>query len=302
MIKLSKSSAVVAVFALAYSIGVSAQAPTCDMVPSFRQKDRDAPGGLTRVFADARTPGALLFREKLNVNTDGTPRSYAIDDVFGRSHALNNMCNAMTDVCRGLSAAGRQARAKAVADAAAGGWTAPLFKRTFLGTNVIAMRRKSVPCVLPGGYLLSATALRDPAITDTCAAARYVDALKVPALVIPLSSPGFRAAGAKLGDLVAAIAPGQAEPVFGVVGDSGPSNALGEASIAMNGLLNGLNRDPANYRDVLRHWVVPKATVVIFARSRDVARPYLTVERINPAARQLFDAWGGIARLKACSS
>lgn len=272
--------------------------PACDMPVAFDQADRDAPDGKTRVHRSDTPERALFFAEHLNVNTDGTPRSYAIDDVFGRTRALNNMCNAMTDVCRGLGSAGRAQRAADVKAAADAGWPPAALARTRLSSAVIVMRGGK-PCPARDGFLLSATALENPAVADRCDAARYVDALTVPALVLPLGSAGFRAAGARVGDLVVAMAPGGA-PVFGVVGDAGPANALGEASIAMNGRLNGLTRDPENYRDVLRHWVTGRVGVLIFPGSRDAGRPFMDNDRIAAAATPLFARWGGADRLRAC--
>ncbi|KPF79885.1 hypothetical protein IP88_01220 [alpha proteobacterium AAP81b] len=270
----------------------------CDAALAFSQVDRDAPGGRTPVFRTTSGRSALLFREKLNVNTDGTPRSYAVDDVFGRRRALNNMCNAMTDICRGLTRAQLAARAAAVAEADARGWPAGSIARVKLSTSVIAMRGGK-PCPSRDGFLLSATSLQNPAVADVCSPDRYVDALHVAALVLPLGSTGFRAAGARVGDLVAAIAPG-GEPIFAVVGDSGPATALGEGSIALNGRLKALGRDPGNYRDVLRNWVTGRVAVLVFPGSRDRQQPFMDQARIDAAAASLLAEWGGKARLAAC--
>ncbi len=283
-------------FVIATSCATTAISQTrCEMPLRFMQVDRDAPGNRTAVYG---TNDALFFREKLQVNTDGTPKSYAVDDVFGRTRALNNMCNAMFNYCRELDKDGKKQRARDVAVAAAAGWPKPLFDRTRIAPNVIVMRGGK-PCPTIDNYLLSATTLVDPSVRDVCNPARYVDALRVPALVLPLASMGFHAAGARIGDLVVAIAP-NGEPVFGVVGDSGPKDALGEASIAMNGALNRVGRDPINYQDVLQHWVVTKAGLLIFPGSRDAANPYLTNSRIEAAGRARLASWGGIERLRSC--
>ena len=80
--------------------------------------------------------------------------------------------------------------------------------------------------------------------------------------------------------MVVAMVPGGIEPVFGVVGDKGPANQLGEASIAMNGKLLGKTNEPINYDEVRgrgrfagKAWTVPRAWVLVFPRSRDEDNP-----------------------------
>jgi len=72
---------------------------------AFMQPDHKAPQGTTAVWSDAEN-SALFFIESLNVNTDGTRRSYSIEDFWGKKTALNNLCNAMTDKCAGLDKTG----------------------------------------------------------------------------------------------------------------------------------------------------------------------------------------------------
>jgi hypothetical protein len=54
----------------------------CRMSRAFSQPDLNARGGTTAVWADAENH-ALFFTEGLNVNTDGTRRSYSVDDFWG---------------------------------------------------------------------------------------------------------------------------------------------------------------------------------------------------------------------------
>ena len=91
-------------------------APKCEMKPAFQQADKNAVGKLTAVWTDVA--GNLMFIEKLNVNTDGTRRSYAVDDFWGQTRALNNLCNAMSDACAGLDEPGLRARRIATQEAA----------------------------------------------------------------------------------------------------------------------------------------------------------------------------------------
>lgn len=277
-----------------------ATAPKCAMKPAFQQADKDAPGKFTPVWADAA--GNLMFIEKLNVNTDGTRRSYAVDDFWGQTRALNNLCNAMSDACAGLDEPGLRARRIATQSAAQANWPADQLAKTRLSPSIIPLKNGK-PCPAVDGYLVSATALHIAKVTDVCDLNSYVDALKTPALVIPKSKPGqpsqFQARNVRVGDLVAAMRIDQSQPLMAVVGDSGPVDSLGEASIAMNGRLLGKAAEPVNYKEV-KTWVVPRTFVLIFAGSRNTAQPYMSTDRIDPDAGERFQAWGGVARAQSC--
>ena len=274
--------------------------PACDMAFSFFQTDKDAKGGRTAVWADAA--GNLMFIEKLNVNTDGTRRSYAVGDFWGETRALNNLCNAMSDACAGLSKDQLRARRIATQEAAQAGWPADQLKATRLSPDIIPMPGGK-PCPEVDGYLVSATALHAARVTDVCSLDNYADALKVPSIVIPKGSTRFPsqflARNVKVGDLVAAMRIDQEAPLMAVVGDTGPVDSLGEASIAMNARLLGKQGEPQNYKDV-KTWVAPPTLVLVFAGSRDAAQPYLGTDRIDADAGRRFDAWGGVPRAKAC--
>lgn len=291
-------------------LSLSAHAVDCDMRPSFRQRDGNAKGGTTAVWS-APDGGALLFVDRLNVNTDGTRRSYSVNDFWGQTKALNNLCNAMSDGCSGLSAAGMRARRVATQDAAASGWPADKLARTRIAPTIIPFTHGK-PCAAVDGFLVSSTSLTRPKIDDKCNITNYLDALIVPAIVIPKNPAKgvlseFARRNAKVGDLVVTMVPGAAAPVFAVVGDTGPSGELGEGSIALNGQLLGKTRNPTNYLEVRgkppfagQGWTVPKAAMLIFPGSRDVADPFMSVERINAAAADRFAQWGGLDRLNAC--
>jgi hypothetical protein len=284
----------------------------CGMSRAFMQPDGNAPGGATAVWSDPKAT-ALLFIEALNVNTDGTRRSYSVDDFWGEKVALNNLCNAMSDACAGLDADALRARRIVTQKAHADGWPADLLKQTRISRSIIPFKGDK-PCPAVDGFLVSATALARPNVTDVCDIANYVDALTVPALVLPgklKNKPsGFADRGAGKGDLAVVIGPGQqASPVFAVVGDTGPGGQLGEASVALNGKLLGKTAPPKNYNEVRgrgefkgQSWVVKRAIVLVFPKTHDPKNPHMTVERIDADTKRRFDEWGGIARLKACAA
>ncbi|MFD0325386.1 hypothetical protein [Lysobacter gummosus] len=294
--------------ALSLIVGVLAAAPArgaqCGMSLSFQQTDGNAHGGRTAVWADPQS-ASLLFVEALNVNTDGTRRSYRVDDFWGERVALNNLCNAMSDACANLSNAQLRARRIATEQASAAGWPAAQLQATRISSSIIPFRNGK-PCPAVDGFLVSATALHAPGMSDACDIGNYVDALLTPALVIPKAPSPF-AARAKVGDLAVTMVPGTNRVVFAVVGDSGPSRQLGEASIALNGKLLGREGLPQNYLEVRgkppflgRGWTVSRAAVLIFPGTRDTQQPFMTPERIDAAARARFEQWGGVERLSKC--
>jgi hypothetical protein len=283
----------------------------CGMSRAFLQPDDNAPNRRTAVWSDPRN-SSLFFIESLNVNTDGTRRSYSVEDFWGKDRAINNLCNAMSDKCAGLGQAGMRNRRIITQRALAEGWPASLLRQTRISPSIIPFK-DGKPCPLVNGFLVSATALHKPRIQDVCDITNYVDALTVPALVLPGNprggQSGFNARGAKVGDLVVAMLPGGTTPVYGVVGDTGPVRELGEASVAMNGKLLGKVGEPRNYDEVRgrgefagRGWGVRRAIVLIFPATRNAEAPYMTASRIEEAARRRFEDWGGVARLNACAA
>lgn len=285
-----------------------AQGPACRMTEAFRQTDIDAPDGKTPVWAD--NEGNLMFIERLHVNTDGTKRSYSVEDFWGQRHALNNLCNAMKDLCAGLDEPQLRARRMATQKAEKDGWPGDQLGRTRLSPKIIPMPGGK-PCPPFDGYLVSATALHARSVKDECSLDRYVDSLATPAIVIPQNLPGnpsgFSRRGVAVGDLVTAVSIKRKFSVHGVVGDTGPTNKLGEASIAMNGRLLERKGLPVNYREVRgqgeyegKGWSAPATFILIYARSKDADHPLMSVDRIDPAASDRFSQWGGLDRAQAC--
>lgn len=305
LVKTERSVALAAALVLIVCSSRSLAQVSCDMTLAFWQRDKNVTSGKTAVLENKGST-ALFFQDRLNVNTDGTKRSYSVSDFWGEKTALNNLCNAMSDACAGLDRAALVARRKLTQKVASEGWPTEGFKQTRISPSIIPLK-DGKPCPEVDGYLVSATALTKANVTDVCDISSYVDAIQVPALVIPKNSTTFGNRGAKIGDLAVAMLPERADPVFAVVGDAGPVDALGEGSLALNGQLLGKSK-PVNYREVRGKspftpkdaWTTPPTAVLIFPRTRDANDPYLTADRIAAAARPLFDTWGGVARMKAC--
>ena len=289
-------------------IGAAPPPPvSCGMNRAFAQPD-DNGASTTAVWRDApRT--ALLFGDALHVNTDGTKRSYRVTDFWGKADAINNLCNAMSDACAGMTSAQRSARRVATENARANGWPESAWVATRISGQIIPRARNAqgrmAPCPEVDGFMVSATALFDPAIADVCDLKRYVDALTVNAVVIP-GSPLMAGTGARTGDLAVVMKP-DGSLFYAVVGDTGPKKEIGEVSVALAGAMLGKTAAPANYDEIRgrgqwvgKGWDVPKGYVLILPGTRDAARPYMTADRIETAARPLFESWGGADRLQAC--
>ncbi|EJL37549.1 Fungal chitosanase [Caulobacter sp. AP07] len=285
-------------------------APRCDMAPAFNHPDDDG-ARTTAVWRDAGKP-SLLFADVLHVNTDGTKRSYRVDDFWGAATAVNNLCNAMSDKCAGLDEPGLRARRIATQNAKAAGWPKAALAATRISPAIIPFKNGK-PCPEVDGYLVSATALHAAQVPDACDLSVYVDAMTVPAVVVPgrarkgVPSP-FENQGVRVGDLAVVLSADGQRLVYAVVGDTGPAKEIGEGSIALTGALLGKTAEPANYREVRgkspyvgKGWDA-RGAVLIFPGTRSTADPYRTRARIDAAAAQALAAWGGPDRLKACAS
>jgi len=110
-----------------------------------------------------------------------------------------------------------------------------------------------------------------------------------------------------IGDLGIAMLPSGEDPVYAVIGDTGPAAELGEGSIALNGKLLGKTAEPQNYYELIgRHpfgqgWTVARAFVLVFPGTRNNENPYMTGPRIDEAAKKRLEEWGGVTRLTACA-
>lgn len=298
-------------FALMIQPTGPAFAETCGMSHAFNYPD-DRGHKQVSVWRDSQA--ALAFADALHVNTDGSSRSYKVEDFWGEKDAINNLCNAMSDACAGLKTEAQQReRREATQKARLAGWPKDQLAATRIAPDIIPMR-DGKPCPEVDGFLVSATALQNPDVADRCSLKRYSDTAVVPGLVLPGRGNQkkvptlFEKAHAGVGDLMIAYYPARDALVYGVVNDLGPRNELGEVSVALAGTLLGKTAPPANYMEVRgkkgfagKGWDVPKSFILVFPNTRDADKPYTTVDRIEAAAKARLAAWGGVARLKACA-
>lgn len=280
----------------------------CDFAVAFNQKDENGTKDV-KVFQAGKKaevggirPYAFIVPD-VKVNTDGTRISYKVDDPRGQSGAINNIRNAYRNSDRPVADFER------VRDA---NWQPTEDTWKVLSRKIIEEDkrpgRKGLPCMDAAGYLVSMTA--DTAIVGgfnkvgDCDQSKWIDALTVPALVLPGGSP-FQPNGAVTRSIVIAMTlDGPRRIAYGIVGDSGPRDEIGEASVEMNRILNGLpdGEIPKNRSDAKSRFQAGKTVFLVLpGKNNLVARP-ITGASVQKAAKARFEEWGGQQRLELCLS
>ena len=252
-----------------------------------------------RASADAGSGGSapLVFVSDLKVNTDGTRISYKVDDPRAQHGAINDIRNALRS---GHSIAEFQALAAA-------NWE-PVDKTWQVVSASVIEKNKSTgkPCVSTDGFLVSKTA--DVSVAGgfdrdgDCDQTKWLDALKIPALVLPGGSQ-FQTRKATTRSIVVAMTVAAPHRLaFGIVGDTGPTDEIGEASVAMNRALNGLPETavPSSGRDAIARFQAPRSVVMVFPGQANRVPYPITPERVASLAKARFDTWGGESRLTGC--
>jgi hypothetical protein len=287
-----------------------AQESACGFHRAFLRPDED---GLSRIWvyegAAASAIGGerpLAFVSPLKVNTDGARISYKVDDPRAVNGAINDIRYAFNDPSRPIADFEAIARAN---------WLPVAEVWRVLSPEIIERDRRpgreGRPCIDAGNYIVSMTADTSIAGADNregdCDQTKWIDALTVPAIVLPTptrSHPSeFAARGALTRSVAVAMTLAQPRRIaFGIVGDLGPENRLGEASVAMNRILNGLaNADiPRSGPDADARFQADTSLVFVLP-GQENRLPYpVNGERASAFAKARFDAWGGEARLEAC--
>lgn len=138
------------------------------------------------------------------------------------------------------------------------------------------------------GFYVSTTALYDPDNPNVRDPRRYVDAADVPYIVLPPKALHF----AQLSDFATVVNLQNGKISAAIVADeSTPHLPVGEGSIALAKAL-GIDSDPrtgGKDRDV---------AYIIYPGSGN-GRPR-DLQEIAIHSKRLFEAWGGLARLKTC--
>lgn len=142
------------------------------------------------------------------------------------------------------------------------------------------------------GFYISTTALVDGnfAVQDPL---RYVDATKIPYIVLPGNSL-IRTTGVKKGDFAVVYYKQTNKLSFAIYADVGPKNKLGEGSVK---LAQNLGHDPF-VRGKVQKSITNDVFYLIFPSSGN-GKPRNTAQ-IDTSTKLLFDSWGGKERLETC--
>jgi Fungal chitosanase of glycosyl hydrolase group 75 len=279
---------------------------SCGFVKVFDQPNED---GAQTVHVYRSGPSASIGGDRpiafvvpdVKVNTDGTRISYAADDPRAKTRAINDIRNAYNNPTRPIS------DFEAVRDA---GWKPTTRVWSVLSSQIIERDarpgREGQPCLDNRDYLVSMTAIRakNSGVQGDCDQSKWVDALAVPAFVVPGNSL-FQQRGVSLGDIVVGLTLHQPrQTALGIVGDIGPAKKIGEASVEMNRILDGLppGSIPTNQADAEKRFQGPKTLFLILpGASNRVSQP-IDAASVRSFAESRFNAWGGQARLEGCMS
>ncbi len=235
----------------------------------------------------------ILFQTTLRVNTDGSPLSYHPGDLYANKKlALNNICNAVAvrkdakgpNLC--LQKGHYSEAVEAFSRYQASNFTNPggyIFKWDNVLVPTKTKDGRTLPCVFKTGkfvgYYGSTTGLKNGLTNNKgeCDRDDQLDAVLVPALVKAGSPSVLDRFGVTLGDLLIAYDPKTQNTVAAVIGDSGPTDNLGEGSIALNSSLSGLAEAPSDYAGVKKIGIEDRQIMVaIFKGTRkySLQRPY----------------------------
>jgi hypothetical protein len=299
-----------AALALATSISTNAFAANCGFQFAFERPDE---GGTkkVKVFKGNPIPALgnrqpLLFITSLKVNTDGTKISYHQDDVTGRRCennpsatpcAVNNIRNAFNDH--------RQPESDFTAVRNAG-YPLPRTWQVLSPSIIEKNKTTNKPCVTADGYLVSMTA--DVAVdggfnrSGDCDQSKWIDALTVPAIVLPKGSQFGQMNIDKRSIVVAFSRSASRRVVPGIVGDFGPVNEIGEATVAMNAALNGLAETdvPKHRRDVIARFQAGASAILLFPGNNLVLARPITRSRVTDAGTSALEKFGGAEKLYQC--
>lgn len=145
------------------------------------------------------------------------------------------------------------------------------------------------------GYYVSTTSLHLPLSEGNAADPQtYVDATKIPYIALP---PAFvKQFGVIPGDLAFVVNQTNGKSAFAIYADSGPSDQIGEGSVALADALKIKNLSPRN------GGVSAGIQFMVFPKSGLGQGKLRTLAEINASGTKLLHDWGGSERLNNCDS
>jgi hypothetical protein len=254
--------------------------------------------------------GLVSFVADVDVNTDGSPKSYHPDDPgyfasgkLNTHYALNTICNGATirraDATT-LYGPGQCAMLlKEFARLRGLGWSEP--RGNYVHWVGVAPKpgsgERRAPCLAPDGYFVSQTARALDASAGVCDPAHWPDALQLSSIVLPLDAR-MRAAGVRIGDVALVRTPSGI--VSGALFLDTNNTRLGEGSVKLAMSLHGSTTAPSSYRGVLA-LSLPRAEYFVFPGSYgDIAKLGNQSEGDIQTAAKTRAAQYAVDKRKAC--
>ena len=268
------------------------------------------------LYSNSSGKNAILFKTDLRVNTDGIPTSYHPQDLRGSTIALNSILNGASiyrikDNIRinNPKTPNKFTEKERMALRKEAYSTFEKFRDSdyeiipagykINWQNVLIADKDGKPCVIKSGkytgYFASATALKNNLQTNKgeCDINNQVNPLEIPTLVLAGGNHIVKKYGARLGDLVVAYNLLNHQIVYGVIGDAGPPDNLGEGSVAMNMKLLDVDKYPKNIKETYKLSTSSNIIIAVLPGSDSfhVKRPY-TAENIKNRVLSWFGEAG----------
>lgn len=270
---------------------------------------------------------SMFWVRPLEVDVDGARNAYHRDDPHGsKGLAIEYMGNGMTITRNGeaLEFIPEESKNSEWLDAyrtvvnnrwkAPSGWDLDIYG--------IARDKSGQVCVGKDGRLVSPTSLVQNPRLSLCNQRRYVDALKLPGIVVPNRSdseksvrggdpvvaPPFARRGVSRGDLAVVYNPETKLWKGAFIYDTGPRKLLGEGSIRLVLDLRGQQKVPTS-GDETNSLGIEETHAVVFPGTAKRLGPgsTWTQGKIQALAEEQFRSWGGgtidgaLQKLAACA-
>ena len=257
---------------------------------------------------------SLFWVRPMEVDADGARNAYHRDDPHGnKGLAIEYMGNGMTIRRDGKPlefVAEEESNSewlKAYRRIVENGWKAP--PGWEIDIYGLARDKNQNVCVMKSGRLVSPTSLVQNPAAPLCDPKRYVDALKLPGIVVPNRddetekpvagvdqevAPPFASRGVWRGDLAVAYNPETKIWKGAFIYDTGPRELLGEGSVRLVLDLQGERALPTSGRETNAlgiaetHVVVFPGTAGLLGNGRTWNR-----SKIQTLAEEQFKRWGG---------
>jgi len=271
---------------------------------------------------------SVFWVRPLEVDADGARHAYHRDDPHGsKGLAIEYMGNGMTISRDGQALAFEPDETKnqewlnAFRMIVDNGWKAP--PGWSLDIYGIARDAAGRVCVGRDGRLVSPTSLVQVPQARPCEQRRYIDALKLPGIVVPnradaekpvrggdqVVAPPFASRGVGRGDLAVVYNPATQIWKGAFIYDTGPRDLLGEGSVRLVLDLRGEHKLPTSGLET-NSLGIEETYVVVFPGTAKTIGPgsSWTHAKIQALAEHQFKRWGGgslddaLHKLQACAT